>query len=143
MKRSLVAVVLCSALAACEGLGDPADLEVGFVLDVEPAVVLESGSVRAQILEERLWLETDGTARREIKEHIDFPSPGPRDTTVTYEEEYAYEVDGTTIELMARCGPLALCAPGPHLWGQMTSEGLELRWLRDPEVVLSYQRLDP
>jgi hypothetical protein len=143
MIRSLVAfAVLCSALAGCDGLFDPSAPAARFVLRTEPPVVLETDVVRIQILEDRLWLEPDATARREVTEHLDFPSPGPRDTTVTYDEEYTYETDGSTIELTYVCDPRALCIAGPHLTGQMTSEGMELRWFRDPDVVLSYQRQD-
>jgi hypothetical protein len=147
MNRSLVALaVLCSALAGCEGIGDPEDLVASYTLDVDPAVVYVQDQVRVQVMEDRFWLREDGTADREIVERIDYPSPGPRDTTITRDEEYRYETDASmdvsAIELTAVCDPRALCVPGPHLWGQMTREGMELRWLRDPDVLLSYRRLD-
>ncbi|HST59177.1 MAG TPA: hypothetical protein VLK84_10820 [Longimicrobium sp.] len=143
MNRSLVVIaLLCAAVSGCDSLLDPPAPAARYVLRTEPPVVLETDAARIQILEDRLWLEPDATARRVVTEHLDFPSPGPRDTTVTYDEEYTYETDGSTIELSFVCDPRALCIAGPHLTGQMTSEGMELRWFRDRDVVLSYQRQD-
>ena len=143
MKRSFVALaVLCSSLAACEGLDPPATQGESFALDVDPGVVYNTDEVRIHIMEDRIWLQDDATAQRQVVEHLNFSSPAQRDTTVTHYEAYRYSRDGAAIELTAVCAPNALCIAGPHLWGQMTSEGMELRWFRDPEVLLSYQRLN-
>lgn len=142
MNRRLVALaVLWSALAGCEGAASPANPGESFALDVDPGVVYNTDEVRIHIMEDRIWLRDDATAQRQVVEHLNFSSPAQRDTTITHYEAYRYFRDGAAIELTAICDPRALCIAGPHLWGQMTSDGMELRWFRDPEVLLSYRRL--
>lgn len=136
-------LLLCPVLAACDGLFDSSRIDSRYALDVNPPVVLENESVRIEILEDEFVLREDGTARRVATEHHDYSWAGSRDTTVTYDAEFVYRVDGTTIEFEAECPPNALCAPPPHLWGRVTADGLELHTLFDPHIVLAYRRLVP
>lgn len=131
----------CAALSACDGSATgPAP--VGVYLLAAP-VVLEHEAVRIEILEETLTLHADRKAVREVRQRVDFVNPNLPDETSEHRWEYTYRVDGSSITLAAECGPLALCAPPPHAWGALSTEGLELHVLEAPDAVLRYHRASP
>jgi hypothetical protein len=142
IRRLAALALLCSAASACDSATD-ADPAARYALVVNPPVVIQNESVRIELLQDRLALNEDGSARREVTQRYDFVSPAVRDTTETFVETYHYDVNGATIELTALCPPNALCIEGPHLWGRVTADGLELRTHLDPDVVLAYRRLVP
>ena len=131
----------CAALAACDGSAtgpSPAG-----VYSLTAPTVLENWSVRIEILEETLTLYDDGTAVRDLRQRISPREGGLPAETRDERWEYTYEIDGASIELAAECGPLALCAPPPHAWGELSGTGLELHVLENPDAVLRYQRVSP
>lgn len=140
IRRFAALALLCSAASACDSATD-ADVAALYALDVNPAVVLETPYARFELLEDRLELNEDGTARRQLTQRIDFAAPEMRDTTQSYTERYTYAVQGGRIEMETQCGPAALCPAAPHVWGRVTGDGLELRTLVDPDAVLTYRRL--
>jgi hypothetical protein len=141
IRRFAALALLCSAVA-CDSATD-ADPAAQYALVVNPPVVMENESVRIELLQDRLELNAGGSARREVTQRYDFVSPALRDTTESFVETYHYDVDGATIEMTALCPPNALCMEGPHLWGRVTADGLELHTHLDPDVVLPYRRLVP
>jgi hypothetical protein len=140
IRRLAALALLCSAVSACDSATD-ADVAARYALNVNPPVVIQNESARTELLQDHLWLNEDGTARREVTQRIDYVLPALRDTTLSYEESYRYVVDGGTIEMEAMCPPNALCAAPPHLWGRVTADGLELRMIAAPDVALTYRRL--
>lgn len=142
IRRIAALALLCSAVSACDSATDVTPA-ARYGLDTDPPVVLANDVARIELLRDEFQLDGDGKARRELTQRVDYVSPGIRDTTVTYNEQYFYRVDGRTIEMEALCPPDALCAPPPHVWGRVTGEGLELRSLVAPDVLLTYRRVFP
>lgn len=142
IRRFATFVLLSASLAGCDGLvGSDAPPTGAYVLDVSSPVVLQNGNVRVQILEDVLTLRDDGTARRVAREHIDYVDDQWRDTTYSVDHQFRYRAEGSRIELESVCGPAALCAAPPHVWGRATRDGMELRMLQDPTVLLRYDRV--
>jgi hypothetical protein len=142
MIRNLAAIALASvALLGCESTSEPP--RATDVYSLQPPAVLDIYEGHLEILNETLFLFADGTARREFRQRYDFNSPTQRDTTVRQEQEYTYELRGNRIELTFECPPNALCIAPPHLWGELTADGLELRWHVDTDVPLRYRRVGP
>ncbi len=142
IRRIAAFALLCSAASACRSATD-VDAAARYALDVNPPVVIQNSVVRIELLQDRLDLNEDGTARRELTQRLDYVSPAGRDTTVSFDEDYVYRIEGSRIEMEAVCPPNALCAAPPHVWGTVTADGLELRTLMAPDVVLTYHRLAP
>ncbi|HEX6038343.1 hypothetical protein [Longimicrobium sp.] len=142
IRRRAALALLCTAVAGCDSATD-VEVAARYALDVDPPVVIRNENVRIELLQDNLWLQEDGRARREVTERLDYLVPGPRDTTLTYTEHYVYDVKGSTIEMGAVCPPNALCTPPPHVWGRVTDDGLELHLAFDPDVLLTYRRLVP
>jgi hypothetical protein len=142
IRRFAVFSLLCASLAGCDGLLGSDEPPTGaYALDVNSPVVLRNGDVRIHILQDVLTLKSDGTARRVASERIDYGSDQFRDTTYSVDHEYLYRARGSRIELESACGPAALCAAPPHVWGRATDEGMELQMLYDPDVLLRYRRV--
>jgi len=139
MLRLLLSIGLLSSLLACESALSPGVSTGVYALRSADPVVLQNSSVRIEVLADTIWLESGGSARRVVREHLDYVSF--RDTTVTRTEPYRYETDGASIEMEYVCPPNALCAPPPHIWGHVTDEGLELRFLVDPRPLVRYRRI--
>jgi hypothetical protein len=137
------ALLACAALAACSGGITPPPAPSDVFTLTTPAV-LENEVVRIEIQSDLLSLYADGTARREYRQRMDYVSPAGRDTTLEYRSDYTFaRTDGSTLTFASVCDDTALCAPPPHLWGQQTAAGLELRSHFDPDVVLRYRRVYP
>jgi hypothetical protein len=134
--RSLL-LLGAAVLTACTGASDP---PAATVYGLQAPVVLQNEHVRFEILEESLALFEDGSAWRGYRMRVDYASPAGRDTTLEGGEEYLFAVEGTRIELFAECNDTASCAPGPHLWGEVTGDGLLLHSFFDPDVELRYAR---
>lgn len=136
--------LMCATLAGCGSLLG-SDTPTGiYQLDVTSPVVLENGDVRLHILQDVLTLKADGTAHRRTRERVEFTSGAFPDTTVMVEQEFLYRANGWRIELESVCGPAALCAAPPHVWGRATEDGdvLELQMLFDPDVQLTYRNVE-
>lgn len=127
--------------AACDSAFRPESSTGSFALQPSTQVVLETPSARIEILADTLRLNPDGTAQRVVRESLDFIAHP--DTTLTHEEPYRYRWNGRTIELEYVCPMNALCSAPPHLWGEATADGLELRSAIDPRPLLRYRRLIP
>lgn len=141
MIRSLAAGLLaCAALAGCSGGVTPPPVPIDLFTLIGPTV-MQSQSMRIELRSDVLSLFGDGTARREYRQHVDYVSPELRDGTVDVREDYGYSIQGSTLELFAECNDTGNCAPGPHLFGEMTTSGLELRTTFDPDAVLRYRRV--
>lgn len=139
MIRNRAAVLLaCAALVACGGPATLPDVAVRFTL--EPPAVLQNEVVRIEILSETLLLFGDGTAQRLYRQRMDYVDPAGRDTTLEYQSDYTYRIEGFGITFASVCNDTALCAPPPHLWGQRTATGLELRSHFDPDALLRYRQ---
>jgi hypothetical protein len=144
IRRFAVFALLCAALAGCDSiLGSDTPTGI-YQLDVSSPVVLENGDVRIHILQDVLTLKADGTAHRTARERVEFTSGAFPDTTRVVEQEFLYRANGWRIELESVCGPAALCAAPPHVWGRATEDGdvLELRMLFDPDVRLTYRDVE-
>lgn len=135
-------VVAGVAFAACDGSVTPPPSPSAVYTLTAPAV-LQSPSVRMEILSETLSLYPNGSAQREFRQRVDYVDPAGRDTTAELKSAYTYTVTGDSIAFAAACNDTALCAPPPHAWGKLTSDGLELRLPFDPAAVLRYRRLYP
>jgi hypothetical protein len=141
MIRSLAAVVLaCAALAGCSGGVTPPPVPID-LFTLSAPTVMQSQSMRIELQSDVLSLFAGGVGRREYRQHVDYVSPELRDGTVDVREEYGYRIQGTTLELFAECNDTGNCAPGPHMVGEVTASGLELRTTFDPGVVLRYRRV--
>jgi hypothetical protein len=140
MIRSLAAVLACAALAGCSKGVTPPPVPIDLFTLITPTV-MQSPSMRIELRSDILSLFADGTARREYRQHVDYVSPELRDGTVDVREDYGYGIQGSTLELHAACNDTGNCVPGPHLTGEITASGLELRTIFDPTAVLRYRRI--
>jgi hypothetical protein len=136
--RAAAVMLACAALAACAEPATLPDIVARFTL--EPPAVLQNEVVRIEILSETLVLFDDDTARRTYRQRMDYVDPAGRDTTLEYQSDYTYRIEGFGITFASVCNDTASCAPPPHLWGQRTGGGLELRSHFDPDAVLRYRQ---
>jgi hypothetical protein len=138
IRNRAAAFLACIALVAC---AQPATLpERTAIFTLTPPAVLQNEVVRIEILSETLTLFDDDTALRQYRQRMDYVDPAGRDTTLEYQSEYTYRIDGMSITFASVCNDTALCAPPPHLWGQRIGNGLELRSHFDPDAVLRYRQ---
>lgn len=113
------------------------------VFALRPPAVLETPSVRIEILSETLAIYSSGMATREYRTRLDYVGAAGRDTTMDGRTEYTYHAAGDSISFTSACDDTASCPPPPHVWGHFTRTGLELRTQIDPDVVLRYERRYP
>ena len=138
MYRIATVVALLACLPGCDAVLTP-DLATGaYALRSGSSDVLQNPSVRIQIVADTLWLQGDGTARRVLRQFLDYGTYP--DTTLTSEESYRYRRSGRTIEFEYQCPPNALCSAPPHLWGKIGVGEMELRSAFDPRALLRYRR---
>jgi hypothetical protein len=142
MTRTPAAFLLtCIVLAACSGSvsAPPVPSEL---FTLQAPTRLENESLRIDILSDILAFYPGNIARREYRQRLDYVSPQTPDATENVEVNYGYQVTGDSIAFNAECNDVAAdCAPGPHLWGRVTAEGLELHVPFDPDAVLRYRRV--
>lgn len=135
------AVLTCAALAACSGStsAPPAPTEL---FTLQTPARLENETLRIEIVSDILSFYPGNIAQRQYRQRLDYVSPQIQDVTEDEEVQYGYQVSGDSIAFYAECDDVVSdCMPGPHLWGKVTAEGLELHLPFDPEVLLRYRRV--
>lgn len=143
LRTLLAAALLLPALGGCDTiLGSRAPEVVGvYELTSAPALLVDRSTLRVEVLSDTVWLYSNGAGKRLARER--YRSSASPDTTLGSEVDFGYTVRRGVIEVEFFCGPLALCSAPPHMWGRRTAEGLELRHLANPDLPLSYRRLEP
>ena len=123
-----------AVLASCGDSLAPEGLPGTYALrrvagDPLPAVVARNSYGTIIVHAEAVRLEIDGTGTRSIlNEIVPHDVSVPREGPSTSEVEIRWAIRDRRIQIEHRCGPLALCAPGPHLVGVLRDHALRLRW---------------
>ena len=126
----LLALLLCGLPVACGDSLSPENASGTYVLthiggEALPAVLTDNEDFTVRVLADTIVLRMAGTGSissvRDVEAHR-AGSP-PRDTT-HWVQEIEYRVDNEAIEISYVCGPLALCAPPPHLIAHQSGNGL-------------------
>ena len=135
------------ALAGCQDGLSPTAVNGTYVLervgdDPIPAIVLREGSAALRILADTLRLHPGGRGTFVSVSVIELPTAGPLPPVpVRLERELGWRVVRSSVEITFDCPPNADCAPGPHLVGHRTANGLVIEQTLFAVARLTYRKI--
>ena len=131
---ALVLPILPALLAGCDSTAlEPEEVVGEWVLETIngsplPASPWLTPGFPAFILADTLRLETDRRGSEVRVVRVDYPEPR-EDEVSTRTSTFTYTLVDGRIEVTLQCPPTALCAPGPHFFGELDGATLVAREL--------------
>lgn len=129
---SALALAAVLSLAACDSPTEPGEVAGNWALAsigemTLPAVTMDDANGRAETLADTLRLKADGTGTRIGIQRYRGPNATAWNPTTRVERPVVFTLRDGRLEITSVCGPLELCAPGPHYTGSLGAGELRLR----------------
>jgi hypothetical protein len=148
-RLTLLIGTMLAGVAGCTDVLSPVDYFGEYALtrvggNALPAFVFDNGSVSAVVVADTIRIRSDGTGSRtgvwiytNVGPQLAITAPNRVEGT----SEFVYKVVKNRLEMTTVCGPLANCAPPPHVVAIRTPNGLSVTFEGIARVPQEYTAL--